>query len=57
MAADARRLSEAKYQLHRAHLESRVLAGDDPELAAKYALVDDDAFQALRMRATQARHS
>ena len=48
---EARRrvLTETKFQLHRARKESQILAGDDPELAAKFALLDDDFFTSVRL--------
>lgn len=47
--AQRRALTEVKMQLQRARKESQILAGDDPELAAKFAMLDDDWFTALRM--------
>ena len=47
--AGRRRLTEAKYQLQRAQMESQIMAGDDPVLKAKFALLDDDYFQFVRM--------
>jgi hypothetical protein len=49
-AIEARRrvLTEAKFQLHRARKESQILAGDDLELAAKFAQLDDDYFTVVR---------
>jgi hypothetical protein len=47
--ADRRKLTEAKFQLQRAHMESQILAGEDPELKAKFALLDDDYFQSVRL--------
>jgi|tagenome__1003787_1003787.scaffolds.fasta_scaffold20368325_2 hypothetical protein len=40
---------EVKQQLLRARRESQILAGDDPELAAKCAVLDDDLFQEARL--------
>jgi hypothetical protein len=40
--------TEAKYELLRARKESQILAGEDPELAAKYALMDDDLYHTVR---------
>ena len=50
-AIEARRrvLTEAKFQLHRARKESQILSGDDLELAAKFAQLDDDYFAFVRM--------
>lgn len=48
MEADARTLTEQKYHLHRAQKESQVLGGDDPELRAKFAVLDDDLFARYR---------
>jgi hypothetical protein len=44
-----RALTETKFQLQRARKESQILAGDDPELAAKFALMDDDFFGFARL--------
>jgi hypothetical protein len=46
--AQRRVLSEAKFQLQRAQKESQILAGDDLELAAKFAQLDDDYFSFVR---------
>lgn len=48
LEARARVNTEAKYALERAHRESQVVAGDDPELRAKFGLLDDDNFQEVR---------
>jgi hypothetical protein len=50
-AIEARRrvLTEAKFQLQRARQESQILAGDDLELAAKFAQLDDDYFHFVRL--------
>lgn len=48
-AADMRD-TEAKLLLDRQQRLSRALAGDDPELRAKFAVLDDDRFQQLRSR-------
>lgn len=48
MDADGRRVTEQKYQLHRARKESEVLGGDDLELRAKFAVLDDDLFARYR---------
>jgi hypothetical protein len=47
--AGRHRLTEAKFQLHRARKESQILAGDDLDLAAKYAQLDEDYFVFLRL--------
>jgi hypothetical protein len=47
--AGRRRLTEAKFQLQRAQMESQIMAGDDPVLKAKFAVLDDDYFQAVRL--------
>lgn len=49
--AEARRrvLTELKFNVHRAQKESQLLAGEDPELQAKFAVLDDDFFQAERI--------
>lgn len=54
-AIEARRrvLTEAKFQLHRARKESQILAGDDLELAAKFAQLDDDFFTSVRLLGTE----
>lgn len=36
--------AEAKYSLHRARRESMIIADGDPELQAKFALLDDDYY-------------
>jgi hypothetical protein len=41
--------TEAKFELHRARKESQILAGDDLELAAKFAVLDDDLFADVRL--------
>jgi hypothetical protein len=46
--AEAQLLSEAKFRIERAKRESAIIAGEDPELKAKFALLDDDYFQARR---------
>lgn len=48
MEADGRKVTEQKYLLHRAKKESEVLGGDDPELRAKFAVLDDDLFARYR---------
>lgn len=48
--ATSRRISEVKYAIHRAHTESKLLAGDDPELLMKLNLIDDTVLQVYRMR-------
>ena len=48
MEARRRVLTESKFQLHRARKESQILAGDDLELAAKFAQLDDDYFTVVR---------
>ncbi len=50
--AQRRVLTESKFQLQRARKESQILAGDDPELAAKFALLDDDFFTFVRLTGT-----
>jgi hypothetical protein len=45
----ARATTEAKYRLHRAKKETEILAGEDPELRAKFALLDDDLLQYMRL--------
>ena len=46
--AHARRLTEQKFHLHRAHKESEILGADDAELRAKFAVLDDDQFARFR---------
>jgi hypothetical protein len=41
--------TEAKFKLERAKKESLILQGEDPELRAKFALLDDDLLQRLRL--------
>lgn len=50
LEAEARTLTEQKYHLHRAQKESQILGGDDPELRAKFAVLDDDLFGKWRQR-------
>lgn len=50
MEAETRSLTEQKFHLHRAQKESQVLASDDPELRAKFAVLDDDLFGSFRRR-------
>lgn len=47
---EARLLTETKFRLERAQKESAVLAGEDPELRSKFAVLDDDFFQHRRSR-------
>jgi hypothetical protein len=47
--AHRRKLTEAKFQVQRARRESQILAGDDPELAAKFAVLDDEYFAFVRL--------
>ena len=47
--AMGRVVTEAKYKLHRAKTESQVLGGEDPELEAKFAILDDTLFQGVRL--------
>jgi len=47
--ARGRTLTEKKLQLRRARMDSKILADDDLELAAKYAQLDDDYFHDLRL--------
>ena len=48
MDADARKVTEQKFHLHRAQKESQILGSDDPELRAKFAVLDDDLFARYR---------
>lgn len=48
--AMSRAVSEAKFTLHRAHTESRLLAGDDPVLQAHFAILDDTMAVGFRLR-------
>jgi hypothetical protein len=48
--ASAQALSEAKYTLHRAHTESRLLAGEDPVLQAHFGIMDDTLAVGMRTR-------
>lgn len=43
--------TETKFALKRAADESKILAGDDPEMQAKFAVLDDDVFGRARFRA------
>ena len=47
--ARAQVLTEIKFAIDRARKESLILANDDPELAAKFAILDDDFFGANRL--------
>ena len=47
--AKRRWLTEAKWQVQRAEMESQIMAGDNPVLKAKFALLDDDYFQFVRL--------
>ena len=44
-----RTTTEAKFRLSRARKESRIIADEDLELTAKFAALDDDLFQKLRL--------
>ena len=46
--ADARRLTEQKFRLQRAAKESQILGADDPELSAKFRVLDDEMFVRYR---------
>lgn len=48
MDADARRVTEQKFHLHRAQKESQILGGEDLELRAKFGVLDDDLFARYR---------
>ena len=48
LEARAKVNTEAKYALHRAHRESMVIADGDPELQAKFGMLDDDYFADTR---------
>lgn len=50
MQADARYVTEAKFVLDRADKETKILAGDNPELQAKFRLLDDELYQRTRIR-------
>jgi hypothetical protein len=45
---ETRLLAEIKWRLVRTQKESEVLAAGDPELSAKFSLLDDDYFQRRR---------
>lgn len=47
--------AEAKYALHRAKRESTIIADGDPELQAKFALLDDDYYGETRCITNRAR--
>jgi hypothetical protein len=49
LEARSRFLTEAKFGIERANKESQILAGDDPVLKAKFAILDDDLFAAVRL--------
>lgn len=46
--ADSRALSETKWRISRAQKESEVLAGENPELQAKFGILDDEFFKRRR---------
>jgi hypothetical protein len=48
--AEAQLLSETKFRLERASRETVIIAGDNSELQAKFAVLDDDAFHVWRSR-------
>jgi hypothetical protein len=48
LEADARLVSDIKWQLHRTKKESVILGDEDPELQVKYALLDDELFHRCR---------
>lgn len=50
MQAEAKLQTELKWHLVRNHKESQVLAGDDPELKAQMAVLDDEFFHRQRAR-------
>jgi hypothetical protein len=45
----SRELDEAKFKIERAHRLSVAVAGDDPELRAKFDILDGEFFQHLRV--------
>lgn len=47
--AASMRLTERKLRIDQQHRLSRAIAGDDPVLQAKFAVLDDDFFHAQRM--------
>jgi hypothetical protein len=49
MEAHARATTEVKFKLQRARKESLILADEDPELKAKFGILDDELFQLLRI--------
>lgn len=57
MEADDRRLLEVKLQIERRRRMSQALTGDDPELRAMLAVLDDDAFGAQRKQELRRRQS
>ena|SRR5579875_3823344 len=57
LAARAKVNTESKYLLHRAHKESQLLAEGDPEMQAKFGLLDDDYFGDARGIANRGRPS
>ena len=44
-----RATTEAKFKLERAKKESLILQGEDSEMRAKFALLDDDLLQRIRV--------
>ena len=48
MEGRARVKSEAKFLIQRAARESEIIAGDDPVIAAKCAILDDESFGQMR---------
>ena len=49
--ADLRLVGEIKWSLFRTKKESEILAAGDTELAAKFAVLDDEFFQRRRLQA------
>jgi hypothetical protein len=44
----SRELDEAKFKIERAHRTSQIIAAGDPEMAAKFAVLDDGLFRQIR---------
>jgi hypothetical protein len=48
MEGRARVNTEAKFLIQRAAKESQIIAGDDPVIGAKCAILDDESFMQVR---------
>jgi hypothetical protein len=46
----SRAMTDAKFEMMRTQRESEILAGEDPVLKAKFAILDDEFFRDLRSK-------